>query len=206
MQEDQSSPQNLQRYQQPQPVVNNSNLHSGKPQQHLIHQNRQLCHSEEQLYHPHLHLAAAGGQRYGQHLQHCTYSNLDLRDKGMDGGTDGLWMFSSLETQSRNNLQISINHLSMNEGGKEELPDGWEAGQDFDGRVYYIDHKNQRTTWEHPAKHVVDTRSKHVVDTRSKHVVDTRGSDATWRRGEEENEEKRFSQSFGGDAFKSRWV
>ncbi|KAK2712726.1 protein KIBRA-like [Artemia franciscana] len=30
------------------------------------------------------------------------------------------------------------------------LPDGWEAARDIDGKVYYIDHHNKRTTWIDP--------------------------------------------------------
>lgn len=30
------------------------------------------------------------------------------------------------------------------------LPDGWEEARDFDGKVYYIDHKNQTTSWIDP--------------------------------------------------------
>uniref|UniRef100_A0A3B5A318 WW domain-containing protein n=1 Tax=Stegastes partitus TaxID=144197 RepID=A0A3B5A318_9TELE len=30
------------------------------------------------------------------------------------------------------------------------LPDGWEEARDFDGKVYYIDHVNQCTSWIDP--------------------------------------------------------
>jgi len=30
------------------------------------------------------------------------------------------------------------------------LPEGWEAGLDFDGKVYYIDHTTRSTTWIDP--------------------------------------------------------
>jgi len=30
------------------------------------------------------------------------------------------------------------------------LPDGWDGGQDFDGKIYFIDHRNKRTTWIDP--------------------------------------------------------
>lgn len=30
------------------------------------------------------------------------------------------------------------------------LPDGWEEARDFDGKVYYIDHKTQTTSWIDP--------------------------------------------------------
>lgn len=33
-----------------------------------------------------------------------------------------------------------------------ELPEGWEARKDVNGRTYYVDHKNKVTTWDHPLK------------------------------------------------------
>lgn len=30
------------------------------------------------------------------------------------------------------------------------LPDGWDMATDFDGKVYYIDHQNKKTTWIDP--------------------------------------------------------
>ncbi|XP_062867253.1 protein KIBRA [Trichomycterus rosablanca] len=35
------------------------------------------------------------------------------------------------------------------------LPEGWEEARDFDGKVYYIDHKNQSTSW-------IDPRDRHT--------------------------------------------
>ena len=31
------------------------------------------------------------------------------------------------------------------------MPEGWEERTDLSGRVYYVDHSNQKTQWEHPA-------------------------------------------------------
>lgn len=30
------------------------------------------------------------------------------------------------------------------------LPQGWDVGRDFDGKVYYIDHNTKKTTWIDP--------------------------------------------------------
>lgn len=30
------------------------------------------------------------------------------------------------------------------------LPEGWDMATDFDGKVYYIDHQNKKTTWIDP--------------------------------------------------------
>ncbi|CAG0920590.1 unnamed protein product [Notodromas monacha] len=34
--------------------------------------------------------------------------------------------------------------------GEIPLPDGWEMGRDYDGKVYYIDHNTKKTTWLDP--------------------------------------------------------
>ena len=34
--------------------------------------------------------------------------------------------------------------------GDLPLPQGWDLGKDFDGKVYFIDHHNQKTTWVDP--------------------------------------------------------
>ncbi|GFQ74226.1 protein kibra [Trichonephila clavata] len=34
--------------------------------------------------------------------------------------------------------------------GEIPLPDGWDVGQDFDGKIYFIDHINKKTTWIDP--------------------------------------------------------
>ncbi|XP_015911058.1 protein kibra [Parasteatoda tepidariorum] len=34
--------------------------------------------------------------------------------------------------------------------GEIPLPDGWDVGRDFDGKIYFIDHINKKTTWIDP--------------------------------------------------------
>ncbi|GIZ04960.1 protein kibra [Caerostris extrusa] len=34
--------------------------------------------------------------------------------------------------------------------GEIPLPNGWDVGQDFDGKIYFIDHINKKTTWIDP--------------------------------------------------------
>lgn len=31
-----------------------------------------------------------------------------------------------------------------------DLPNGWDVAKDFDGKIYYIDHVNKKTTWIDP--------------------------------------------------------
>ena len=33
---------------------------------------------------------------------------------------------------------------------EQPLPQGWEEARDFDGKVYYIDHVHQATSWIDP--------------------------------------------------------
>jgi hypothetical protein len=39
---------------------------------------------------------------------------------------------------------------SMNKNEDLPLPYNWERGQDYDGKVYYIDHTRKITTWIDP--------------------------------------------------------
>ena len=34
--------------------------------------------------------------------------------------------------------------------GSVPLPSGWDVGKDYDGKIYYIDHINKKTTWVDP--------------------------------------------------------
>lgn len=38
----------------------------------------------------------------------------------------------------------------MNEESDDELPANWDMGSTNDGHVFYINHQNQTTQWEHP--------------------------------------------------------
>lgn len=49
------------------------------------------------------------------------------------------------------------------------LPDGWDFGRDFDGKVYYIDHFNKKTTWIDPRDRLVE--SSKVQFERKKKVI-----------------------------------
>lgn len=40
--------------------------------------------------------------------------------------------------------------------GEIPLPQGWELGRDYDGKVYFIDHNSKKTTW-------VDPRDRFVI-------------------------------------------
>ena len=38
----------------------------------------------------------------------------------------------------------------VNQSGSAPLPQGWDVGRDFDGKIYYIDHNSKKTTWTDP--------------------------------------------------------
>lgn len=42
------------------------------------------------------------------------------------------------------------------QSGKTSLPNGWEISADYDGKVYFIDHINRKTTW-------IDPRDRYVI-------------------------------------------
>jgi hypothetical protein len=47
----------------------------------------------------------------------------------------------------------SLTTMLQSENEKAEpLPEGWEAAVDLKGRIYYIDHNTQTTTWQDPRK------------------------------------------------------
>ncbi|KYQ88396.1 hypothetical protein DLAC_11094 [Tieghemostelium lacteum] len=55
---------------------------------------------------------------------------------------------------STNNLPININ---MNQSTtKSSLPEGWEESTDGQGRTYYIDHLNKKTSWIHPSFNITN--------------------------------------------------
>ena len=51
---------------------------------------------------------------------------------------------------------VSVSHgsASVSHGSASScsvpLPSGWDVGKDYDGKIYYIDHNNKKTTWVDP--------------------------------------------------------
>ena len=49
---------------------------------------------------------------------------------------------------------IHLSTASVSHGpassGSVPLPSGWDVGKDYDGKIYYIDHNNKKTTWVDP--------------------------------------------------------
>ena len=70
----------------------------------------------------------------------------------------------SVERGSRSNINISSNILNnneqqcqiqatttaLNDPNHAALPEGWDMGKDYDGKIYFIDHRSQTTTWADP--------------------------------------------------------
>lgn len=44
--------------------------------------------------------------------------------------------------------------------GEIPLPEGWDVAQDFDGKVYFIDHNTRKTTWIDPRDRYVKANNK----------------------------------------------
>lgn len=72
--------------------------------------------------------------------------------------------------QCKHSFNITVNECSLvfyrilvgnsvidmsKRNGEIPLPQGWELGRDYDGKVYFIDHNSKKTTW-------VDPRDKYV--------------------------------------------
>ncbi|KAM9968230.1 hypothetical protein ACTFIW_002667 [Dictyostelium discoideum] len=56
------------------------------------------------------------------------------------------------QPQQPQQMQFPISNLSTpNSSISKSLPDGWEESTDSQGRVYYIDHVNKKTSWIHPS-------------------------------------------------------
>lgn len=48
--------------------------------------------------------------------------------------------------------------------GEIPLPEGWDFGRDYDGKVYFIDHISKKTTWIDPRDRQALTRFNFYVD------------------------------------------
>lgn len=53
--------------------------------------------------------------------------------------------------------------------GEIPLPEGWDVAQDFDGKVYFIDHNTRKTTW-------IDPRDRYVKENRNRVLLPLRAS------------------------------
>lgn len=40
--------------------------------------------------------------------------------------------------------------MPRRKNGEIPLPEGWEVGEDTDGKIFYINHNTQQTTWIDP--------------------------------------------------------
>lgn len=41
-------------------------------------------------------------------------------------------------------------NMPRRRNGEIPLPEGWDFAQDYDGKVYFIDHNSKKTTWIDP--------------------------------------------------------
>lgn len=52
-------------------------------------------------------------------------------------------------------LTEKFRNMPKRQNNNIDLPDGWDIATDFDGKIYYIDHINKKTTW-------IDPRDRYV--------------------------------------------
>lgn len=53
-------------------------------------------------------------------------------------------------------------NMPKNQNNCLDLPDGWDVATDFDGKIYYIDHINKKTTWIDPRDRFVDNLNVYI--------------------------------------------
>lgn len=70
--------------------------------------------------------------------------------------------------------------------GEIPLPEGWDVAQDFDGKVYFIDHNTRKTTW-------IDPRDRYVE--RNDAFFSYLREICNDRRAEKKNKTERYSRS-----------
>ncbi len=78
------------------------------------------------------------------------YPNHHLMQVASNGLTSAPNYFVHSLNNSTNSLieEDSVHHQHQADG--QPLPEGWDMGMDFDGKIYYIDHKTRTTTWIDP--------------------------------------------------------
>lgn len=47
-------------------------------------------------------------------------------------------------------LLCDCSNMPRRRNGEIPLPEGWDYAQDYDGKVYFIDHNSKKTTWIDP--------------------------------------------------------
>ena len=99
---------------------------------------------------------------------HGSFGNVcstDGRGAAISSGGLSVSDTSLEETQTAVVSQVgprNVNNNNVNNEqslGDQPLPEGWDMGRDYDGKIYFIDHRSQTTTW-------VDPRDRYVANIR----------------------------------------
>lgn len=82
-------------------------------------------------------------------------------------------------TESNNNNQANdsgfeiINHRDVSTAASDSpLPPGWEERKDNQGRTYYVDHHNRRTTWNRPNAETTNAARPQPEVSAGRHQID----------------------------------
>lgn len=62
-----------------------------------------------------------------------------------------------------NKSTIKISDAKYFDKLRNSIPPGWEVGTNIFGKIYYIDHTEQKTTWEHPLLHRITDWNKYII-------------------------------------------
>ena len=89
----------------------------------------------------------------GKREKHSNGSGADTKQGACDGERNQEKKETQMEEKEGMVEQEKENDSSTElEPCTGPLPDGWEEAEDGEGRKYYIDHNNERTTWEDPRR------------------------------------------------------
>ena len=86
------------------------------------------------------------GSTYDTHQQQPQYVYTDHRVPYVAPATTAAVAAASSTAAGLNTADTD----GTSSGCQLPLPEGWDIGRDYDGKIYFIDHRSQTTTWADP--------------------------------------------------------
>ena len=89
---------------------------------------------------------------------HETFGNLSSGGGRVGAISGGVLSSSTTSLEETHNTagpqpgprNVNGNNLNNEQSIDQPLPEGWDMGRDYDGKIYFIDHRSQTTTWVDP--------------------------------------------------------
>ena len=66
------------------------------------------------------------------------------------GSKNNIHLSNNVINSNEQHCQIQSSATPLNDPNQAALPEGWDMGKDYDGKIYFIDHRSQTTTWADP--------------------------------------------------------